>query len=165
MEWSRPQGFGRSTLLCRRPIAPDCFAYVQVSAGGQLSNGVTIAIAPAGQTSCSTALSPSTLSKLDSGPGNVTMAGLNIGQLFLGGGRPAQDNVGGVINKYTAAEFLIPYSGPKLDACRVLDQTSMTRECHDTSARSSTGFAACDTLNTGRGRGAPESIPTKELFP
>ncbi len=31
-------------------IAPDCFASVQVSAGGQLSNGVTIAIAAAGQT-------------------------------------------------------------------------------------------------------------------
>jgi tetrahydromethanopterin S-methyltransferase subunit F len=40
-----------------------------------------------------------TLSKLDSGTGTVTMAGLVIGQVFLGAGTPAQATVGGVINR------------------------------------------------------------------
>jgi uncharacterized protein (TIGR03437 family) len=105
-------------------IAADCFAFVQVSAGGQLSNGATIAIAPAGQSSCSGVISPATLSKLDSGSGNVTMAGLNIGQIEFATG--SQTTVGGVINQYTVAEFLLPYVGPKVGACTVLDETYPT---------------------------------------
>ncbi len=97
--------------------APDCFASVQVSAGGQLSNGVTIAIAPAGQTSCTNQVSPATLSKLDSG-GNIIFAGLSIGHIV-----GYYDGVGGVFNRYTAAEWLLPYSGLKFGLCTVLDET------------------------------------------
>ena len=99
-------------------IAADCFASVQVTAGGQISNSVTIAIAPTGQNSCTGGVNPATLAKLDSGTGNVTMAGLILGQIVGAGG-----TVGGVINQYTAAEFLIPYSGPKIGPCSVLDET------------------------------------------
>jgi uncharacterized protein (TIGR03437 family) len=102
-------------------IPADCFAYLQVSAGGQLSNGVTIAIAAPGESSCSSTISPATLATLDSGTGTVTMAGLNIGQLEPGAGSLA--TVGGVINQYTVAEFLIPYSGPKVGACNILQET------------------------------------------
>jgi uncharacterized protein (TIGR03437 family) len=98
-------------------IAPDCFASVQVSAGGQLSNGVTIAIAAAGQTSCASQVSAATLSKLDSG-GNIVFAGLSIGRVI-----GYEDLVGGVFNRYTAAEWLLPYSGPKFGLCTVLDET------------------------------------------
>jgi uncharacterized protein (TIGR03437 family) len=101
-------------------ITPDCFASVQVSAGGQLSNNVTIAIAAAGQTSCSSQVSSATLSKLDSG-GSIVMAGMVIGRSTYPTG--ATETVGGVFNRYTAAEFLLPYSGPKVDKCFVLDET------------------------------------------
>ena len=99
-------------------IGADCFASVQVTAGGQLSNSVTIAIAGAGQTSCTGVLTPATLAKLDSGTGTITMAGLSIGQVVGSGG-----SVGGALSLYTVQEFLIPYSGPKIGSCNVLDET------------------------------------------
>jgi uncharacterized protein (TIGR03437 family) len=105
-------------------MAADCFATLQVSAGGQLSNIVTIAIGAAGQTSCSSTISQATLSALDSG-GNVTMAGLVIGELtyYTGGTAQVSETVGGVINEYTAAAFLLPYSGPKVGGCEILQET------------------------------------------
>jgi uncharacterized protein (TIGR03437 family) len=105
-------------------IAPDCFAAVQVSAGGQLSNSVTISIAAGGQTSCSSQISAATLAKLDSG-GPITLAGLTMGRLTFttAGVTKSEELVGGVFNRYSAAEFLIPYSGPKFGPCSVLDQT------------------------------------------
>jgi uncharacterized protein (TIGR03437 family) len=111
-------GLWQINFVLPQDTAADCFAYVQVTAGGQLSNGVTIAIAGTGASSCSSALPAATLSKLDSGTGTVTMAGLNIGQLIGSGG-----SVGGVINQYTVSEFLIDYSGPKFGPCNVLDET------------------------------------------
>lgn len=101
-------------------IAPDCFAAVQVSGGGQFSNPVTIAIAPAGQASCSAMISTSTLAKLDSATGNITMAGLVLGENIVNGA--ASYAIGGVINQYTATEFLIDYAGPKVDMCTVLHE-------------------------------------------
>jgi uncharacterized protein (TIGR03437 family) len=105
-------------------MAADCFASLQVSAGGQLSNIVTISIGAAGQTSCSSTISPATLTTLDSG-GNVTMAGLVLGELtyYTGGTSQVSETVGGVINQYTAAAFLLPYSGPQVGGCRVLQET------------------------------------------
>ncbi len=104
-------------------IAADCFATVQVSAGGQLSNLVTIAIAPAGQSSCSSTISAATLSKLDNG-GNIVMAGLVVGRTtsIIGSSTTITESVGGVFNQYTAAGFLIPYSGPKVGACMVMQE-------------------------------------------
>ena len=118
-------------------MAADCFATLQVSAGGQLSNIVTIAIAAAGQTSCSSTISPATLSTLDSG-GNVTMAGLVIGELtyYTGGTAQVSETVGGVINQYTAAAFLLPYSGPKVGGCEILQET-YPASGHEPSAPSS----------------------------
>jgi hypothetical protein len=101
-------------------IAPDCFASLTVTGGGQTSNPVTIAIAVPGQTSCSSAIPASTLSKLDNGTGNITMAGLVLGQNVINGA--VSYEIGGVINQYTVAEFLIPYSGPKIDQCTVLHE-------------------------------------------
>jgi len=105
-------------------IAPDCFATLQVSAGGNLSNQVTISIAAAGQSSCSSTISAATLSALDSG-GTIVMAGLVIGESTYTSGSTTivSESVGGVFNKYTAAEFLLPYSGPKVGACTILRET------------------------------------------
>ncbi len=102
-------------------IAPDCFASLTVTGGGVVSNPVTIAIAAAGQTSCSSTIPPATLSKLDSGSGTVTMAGLNIGQLVINGA--VQSSAGGVINKYSVGEFLLPFIGPKVGLCSILQET------------------------------------------
>jgi hypothetical protein len=90
-------------------------------AGGQLSNGVPIAIAAAGQTSCNSQVSAATLSKLDSG-GNIVLTGLSIGDVV-----GYEDLLGGVFNRYTAAEWLLPYSGPKFGLCTVLDETYSAR--------------------------------------
>lgn len=104
--------------------SPDCLANVQVSAGGQLGNTVTIAIAAPGQTSCSSQISTATLSSLDSG-GNVTMAGLTLAEsvYYSGGATQISEFIGGVFNQYTAAEFLLPYSGPEIDGCRITQET------------------------------------------
>ena len=103
-------------------IAADCFASVVVTGGGQPSNPVAIAIAAPGQSSCTTSIPAATLAKLDSGSGTVTMAGLNIGQLVQGSGAP-QGTVGGVINQYSVGEFILPYVGPKVDRCTILQET------------------------------------------
>jgi uncharacterized protein (TIGR03437 family) len=113
-------GLWQVNFVLPATIAPDCFATVTVTGGGQISNTVTLAIAAVGENSCSTAIPTSTLSKLDSGTGNITMAGLVIGKNVIDGAD--QYEIGGVINRYTAAEFLIPYGGPKVDRCTVLHE-------------------------------------------
>ena len=105
-------------------MAADCFASLQVSAGGNTQQhrydsdrrGRTILL----QFEISTA----TLTTLDSG-GNVTMAGLVMGEVTVYSGATAQvtESVGGVINRYSAAEFLLPYSGPQVGGCRILQET------------------------------------------
>ena len=102
-------------------IAADCFASVTVTGGGQTSNRVTIAIAATGQPSCSASIPASTLSKLDSGAGTITMAGLVMGEIYQNGALSYE--IGGVINQYTVAEFLIPYGGTKVGYCTILSET------------------------------------------
>ena len=131
-------------------IAADCFASVQVSAGGQLSNPATIAIAPAGQTSCTNVVTPATLAKLDSGNGTVTVAELVMSQV-----NGSDGTVGGVINRYTVQEFLIPYSGPKIGSCNVLDETYPTGS-KDPSAPDATIDAG--TLTVSGPSGGPQTI-------
>ena len=113
-------GLWQVNFVLPATIAPDCFAAVTVTGGGQTSNTVTLAIAAVGQNSCSAAIPASTLSKLDSGTGNITMSGLVLGRNVIDGA--VQYTIGGVINQYTAAEFLIPYAGPKIDRCTVLHE-------------------------------------------
>jgi uncharacterized protein (TIGR03437 family) len=102
-------------------IAPDCFAYTTVTGGGQTSNGVTIAIAATGQSSCSTSIPAATLSKLDSGNGTITLGGLVMGEGYNAGALSYE--IGGVINQYTVAEFLIPYGATKVGYCAILSET------------------------------------------
>lgn len=156
-------GLWQINFVLPSTIAADCFAHVQVSAAGQLSNGVTIAVAPAGQTSCSSVISQATLSKLDSGTGTITMAGLNVGQVISGSGSSAtvQNIAGGVINRYSVAGFLIPYSGPKFGPCVVQDQTypAGTKE---PSAAEATLDAGVMTI---AGPAGLSQAVTKSLFP
>jgi uncharacterized protein (TIGR03437 family) len=113
-------GLWQVNFIVPANAAADCFAPITVTGGGVQSNSVTIAIAATGQTSCSTIISPSTLSKLDSGTGTITMAGLILGENDISGS--ATYVVGGVINQYSVGEFLIPYNGPRIDKCTILHE-------------------------------------------
>ena len=42
---------------------------------------------------------------------------------YTGGAAQVSETVGGVINQYTAAAFLLPYSGPKVGGCEILQET------------------------------------------
>jgi uncharacterized protein (TIGR03437 family) len=102
-------------------IAPDCFASAQVSAGGVLSNTVIIPIAAAGQSTCpASGFSQSTLQKLDAG-GDIVFAGFSFGPFAYTGGSTAL--MAGQFARYTAAEWLLNFSGPKFGSCIVLDET------------------------------------------
>jgi hypothetical protein len=106
-------------------IASDCFSRLQVSAGGQLINGVVLPIAPAGQSACSTpGFTSATLAKLDAGSA-VTYAGLFFGRTTYVSGSTitVTDNGGGQFARCSAAEWELPFIGPSVGPCRVLDET------------------------------------------
>jgi uncharacterized protein (TIGR03437 family) len=110
-------------------VSTDCFVPVQVSAGGNLGNSVTIPIAPTGQTSCTTAgFSPTTLATLQAG-GNVTFAGMTIGRstsYTAGAVSSVTELVGGPFSQFTTAEWLINFAAPKIGPCEILDETYPT---------------------------------------
>jgi uncharacterized protein (TIGR03437 family) len=107
-------------------IATDCFASLQVSAGGQLGNAVTIPIAPAGQSTCSTpGFSQTSLTAL-ANFSSVTFAGMTVGRITnytAAGVASSEELVGGPFSVYSAGEWLLPFSGPKVDLCLVFDET------------------------------------------
>lgn len=106
-------------------IATDCFASLQVSAGGQLSNQVTIAIAPVGQDTCSApGFSAPSIVQLASG-GNVTDAILSIGTTttIVGGTTTVTEAVNAAFENDSASAFLPPFEGPVVGPCRILEET------------------------------------------
>jgi len=56
------------------------------------------------------------------------MAGLTLSEItyYTSAGPQVSAYVGGVFNKYTAAEFLLPYSGPKVSGCSIVQETYPT---------------------------------------
>ncbi len=104
-------------------ITPNCFAYVQVTAGGQAGNAVSIPIASPGQSSCSNPqLSPAILSRLDAG-GNIVEAQFSVTIATEGGTFPATsiafEGVGGNVAQFSAAEWESNFSGPTVGQCVV----------------------------------------------
>ncbi|MBS1858994.1 MAG: hypothetical protein JST11_26715 [Acidobacteria bacterium] len=115
-------------------IAPDCFAAVQVSAGGELSNTVTIPIAPAGAQACSDPnLSTALLAQLDKG-GRIVVAGIAVSKntattSFVLNGATTTNSAGvetlaATFGSYTAAEYAAIYSGLKIGECTVNDRSA-----------------------------------------
>ncbi|HVO97925.1 MAG TPA: hypothetical protein VMT15_07650 [Bryobacteraceae bacterium] len=101
----------------------DCFAAVQVSAGGELSNAVNIPIAASGQTSCVDPSSSATLlGKLDSGV-NITLGAFAIAKITATDQGITQETASGAVFSYTPAEWITLNSGPLFAACRVYDRT------------------------------------------
>ncbi len=104
-------------------IALDCYASVQVSAGGQAGNSVTIPITAAGQTACTDANTPPSISsKLDSG-GNLTLGAFAIARLTDTGAGVTQDTASGEVLQYTPARWITFQTGPVFGPCRVYDRT------------------------------------------
>ncbi|HEY4363493.1 MAG TPA: hypothetical protein VGN17_21180 [Bryobacteraceae bacterium] len=104
-------------------IPLDCFAAVQVSAGGVVGNTVTVPIAAAGQSSCSDAsMSPAILSKLDSG-GPITFGAFAIAKITETTAGITQETGSGEVLQYTPTEWIILNSGPRFGLCRVYDRT------------------------------------------
>jgi len=115
-------------------IAPDCFASVQVSAAGELSNTVSIPIAAAGQSACADPqLSSDALSRLDAG-GTVALGGFAVSKvtattsLVTNGSTNTttvtQESAAGSIALYTASEYAATYAGLKIGACTINDRTA-----------------------------------------
>jgi uncharacterized protein (TIGR03437 family) len=114
-------------------IALSCFASLQVSAGGELSNTATIPIAAGGQSACSDSqLDPSALASLDNG-GTVVGGGFGISKTqvistYIVGTTPTtttanQEIVSGGFSVYTAAEYAAIFAGTKIGECTVTDRT------------------------------------------
>jgi hypothetical protein len=104
-------------------IPPGCFAAVQVSAGGEPSNIVSIPIAAAGESACSDPQSsPSVLTKLDGG-GDIIVAAFSIAKIRATGAGVTGESASGIVARFTAAEWILSRSGPKVDLCTVYDRT------------------------------------------
>jgi uncharacterized protein (TIGR03437 family) len=104
-------------------IEPDCFATVQVSAGGELGNLATIPIAAPGETACSDPGVPrNVLAKLDAG-GEMTLGALAIARLRHTTSNTTVQVGSGWFARTTAAKFVLPISGPRFGYCRVYDRT------------------------------------------
>jgi len=101
-------------------INPDCFAQVQVSAGGELSNTVNIPIAAAGQTACSDSSTPAAaLAKLDAGA-NINVGAFGIARVTSS---VSQDTASGSVDSFTPAAWITLQSGPLFGSCRVYDRS------------------------------------------
>jgi uncharacterized protein (TIGR03437 family) len=118
-------------------IAPGCFVNVQVTAGGEVSNSVIIAVASPGAAECSDPLlSTAALKALDSG-GTVKIGGFAVARgtnTFYRNASPggpttittgSQENIPGVLYTFTAAQFAAIYGLPKIDACTISDVTGV----------------------------------------
>ncbi len=110
--------------------APNCFANVQVSAGGSLSNAVVVPIAASGQSACADPqLSAASLAKLDAG-GDIVLASFALtevsttttsvtGSVTTG---TAESAFGGV-DRFSAAE-IAAIRGQFIDGCTVSNRTA-----------------------------------------
>jgi len=106
-------------------IDPDCYASLQISSGGVLSNPVILPIAAAGQSACSDpSLTPAILAKLDSG-GSIIGGAFGIYRQTDTPSGTVVEGAGGAVYRWTPAEWAA--GGPargKLNTCTVNDRTS-----------------------------------------
>ncbi len=112
-------------------IATGCFTSLQVNAGGTVSNSVTIPIAAAGAGACSDPqLSQADLATLDTG-GTIAFGGVGIVKTTAtsspaSGGSVTTTTIeraSGDIGVFTADAYGALFSGIKVDACAVTDNT------------------------------------------
>lgn len=116
-------GVWRISFILPSDIPPDCFASVQVSAGGEAGNVVSIPIAAAGESACSDSqMNPALLSKLDAG-GDVVVAAFGVVKVNSAALGTTSASVSGAVLRYTASEWILSQSGPRFEYCRLYDRT------------------------------------------
>jgi uncharacterized protein (TIGR03437 family) len=111
-------------------VTPSCFVSLQVSAGGVVSNLGSIAVAPAGQTSCSSpVLTQAQLQTLDLG-GTLIAGGLQLGKVattFTAKVSENTETVSGWFGKYTIdAVATSNLAVVQLGACFLIQRTGTT---------------------------------------
>jgi uncharacterized protein (TIGR03437 family) len=104
-------------------ITLDCYATVEVSAGGELGNTVVIPIADRAQSSCVDPNTPTAvLAKLDAGA-NITFGAFAVAKIGTANSGPYQETASGSVFSYSPAEWITLNSGPIFGACRLYDRT------------------------------------------
>jgi uncharacterized protein (TIGR03437 family) len=123
-------GLWQINFVLPSDASADCFASLQVSAGGELSNLVSLPIAPPGQSYCSDPqLGQQSLAQLVAG-GTVTLGGLAVSkvtQTTTSGATvttASQEDATASIGSYTGAEYAAIFSGIKIGSCVVNDRTA-----------------------------------------
>lgn len=105
-------------------IDPDCYAPLQVSADGELSNTVMLPIAAAGQSVCfDPQLTPAILSKLDSG-GSITGGAFGVFKVVDTPTSTTLEGASGAIFRWSPTEWAAGAPGrPRPGSCSVNDRT------------------------------------------
>jgi uncharacterized protein (TIGR03437 family) len=104
-------------------ITPNCFAPTQVTAGGELSNIVTIAIAATGTTTCSDPDIPAAiLSRIDSGK-DVTIAGFSVYRMTLADTGTVSQAGSGNVAHYPPGQYAAAFAALRINECRIRDRT------------------------------------------
>jgi uncharacterized protein (TIGR03437 family) len=111
-------GLDQLNLQIPADVITGCTVALQVSVDGQISNSATIAIAPAGNDTCSPApVSSDVLSRLDQG-GSLTLGSFTVAQLSVSGSRPPALGIASV-NESAFGSF-VKYSGFQLGSAAAL---------------------------------------------
>jgi len=101
----------------------DCFAPVQVSAGGELSNLTSLPIAAAGQTACSDFFFPlPILTKLDAQQ-DIIFGAFAIAKIGSATNAAPQLSASGFFGQYTSTQYVLSRIGVKFNGCEIYDRT------------------------------------------
>ncbi|HLH39163.1 MAG TPA: hypothetical protein VKX39_08455 [Bryobacteraceae bacterium] len=151
-------------------IEPDCFAPVQVTAGGNAGNLASIAIAPPGAANCSDSQFPlSVLSAMDSGR-NLVVGAFALAKITAATGT-TQESGSGFFGSYTPLELALPRIGPKFNGCEIFDRTYPVNGLDPASPDGylDAGRLAIAGLNFAAGSSLTETIssrgPTYSILP
>src|SRR5688572_2801206 len=116
-------GLWQINFMLPADIALDCFASVQVSAGGELGNLASIAIAAPGATACShPTYDNDVLAKLDAG-GEVTFGAVALARIRQTPSNVTQETGSGAFFRFKTPAFLMASSGRRFGYCVVTDRT------------------------------------------
>jgi|GEM_PF-823862 len=104
-------------------VALDCFAPLQVSAGGEVGNMSSLAIAAPGESSCSDPFfSQPLLAKLDAQQ-DIVQGAFALARIGSGPSGAFQQTVSGFFGRYTATAYELGRITYKFGSCEIYDRT------------------------------------------
>lgn len=116
-------GLWQINFVLPADIEPDCFATIQVLAGGEAGNLASIPIAAPGQVACTNPDVPQEiLAKVDSGA-DMTLGAFAVARLHNTTANVTVETASGWVARTKAAKFAKPVSGPHFGFCRVYERT------------------------------------------